>query len=127
VHKAWRAVCKAAGLGGLGLHSLRHTFCSRLAAAGIPVTDIQALAGHASITTTSIYMRSGEPARKRAVKALDNPRGGEVVPFPAADPENTNLGGQGDTGATNGRHLPLTPCGGGGRLDLTTWSACASR
>ncbi len=87
VNKAWRAVCKAAGLEGLGLHSLRHTFCSRLAAAGIPVTDIQALAGHASITTTAIYMRSGEPARKQAVKVLDNPRGGEVVPFPAADRE----------------------------------------
>lgn len=88
VNKAWRAVCKAAGLEGLGLHSLRHTFCSQLAAAGIPVTDIQALAGHASITTTSIYMRSSEPARRRAIEALDRIMGGgEVVPFPAADAE----------------------------------------
>jgi integrase len=45
-----------AGVRNLGFHTLRHTFCTRLAQEGVHVTKIQAWAGHASITTTQTYM-----------------------------------------------------------------------
>lgn len=38
------------------LHILRHTFCSHLAMAGVPVLEIQRLAGHAHLSTTMRYM-----------------------------------------------------------------------
>jgi len=51
----WRAYQKAgaqAGIGGLGTHSLRHTYRSWLDAAGASVAVQQKLMRHASITTT---------------------------------------------------------------------------
>jgi integrase len=53
--RLWRA-CRRAGIREAGRHQLRHTFCSRLAAAGVPAPVIQRLAGHAGITTTQLYM-----------------------------------------------------------------------
>ncbi len=44
-----------AGLSGLVWHSLRHTFCSRLVQAGIPLTTVQKLAGHKDYSTTLVY------------------------------------------------------------------------
>lgn len=37
------------------LHCLRHTYCSHLVMAGIPLRTVQVLAGHASFTTTEKY------------------------------------------------------------------------
>ena len=51
------ALSKAGLPRGFGaVHILRHTYCSRLAGAGVPARSIQALAGHSSITTTERYM-----------------------------------------------------------------------
>jgi integrase len=36
-------------------HDLRHTFGTRLAGAGVPLSDVQSLMGHANISTTLIY------------------------------------------------------------------------
>jgi integrase len=38
------------------IHRLRHTFCSHLAAAGVPAKAIQELAGHRDLKTTQRYM-----------------------------------------------------------------------
>jgi integrase len=47
----------AAGIENKGsLHILRHTYCSHLAMGGVPVLEIQRLAGHAHLTTTMQYM-----------------------------------------------------------------------
>lgn len=51
-------------------HCLRHTFCTELATAGVPVHVIKRLAGHASIETTLKYMHSTEHDMDRAVEAL---------------------------------------------------------
>jgi integrase len=48
---------------GYSLHSLRHTFCTHLAEAGVPVHVIKGLAGHASIDTTMRYVHSISDAR----------------------------------------------------------------
>jgi hypothetical protein len=63
----------------LNWHDLRHEALSRLADEGVPVHELQVLAGHASITTTQRYMNArasslAEPmrqARARRVKRID--------------------------------------------------------
>jgi hypothetical protein len=55
-----------------GWHALRHTFCSRLAARGVPATEIQRLAGHVSIKTTQRYMHVSEDRLTAAVMVLDD-------------------------------------------------------
>lgn len=53
-----------------GAHVLRHTFCSHLAAAGVPAKAIQELAGHADLSTTLRYMHLSPGDRGAAVEAL---------------------------------------------------------
>jgi len=62
---------KAAGIFGATVHSLRHTFGTRLAQAGVPVTEIQRLLGHSSLTTTEIYMHVAPGRLDEAVGRLD--------------------------------------------------------
>lgn len=77
-----------AGLDGMGhLHILRHTFCSHLAMAGVPVLEIQRLAGHAHLTTTMKYMHLAPNADQRtAVGLLDKLRA--TVPGSSGEAEN---------------------------------------
>lgn len=51
-------------------HSLRHTFCTELARAGVPVNVIKELAGHKSIETTLRYMHSDRAQKRDAIDAL---------------------------------------------------------
>ena len=51
-----RRAARSAGLAQQGVHVLRHTFCSHLSMRGAPVAAIQALAGHADLSTTQRYM-----------------------------------------------------------------------
>lgn len=53
------------------IHILRHTFCSRLAMAGVPAVAIQKQAGHADLKTTERYMHLSPKAGKDAIKALE--------------------------------------------------------
>ena len=57
-------------------HDLRHTFCSRLAMAGVDLRTIQELAGHKTITVTTRYAHLSPGHQRAAVMALD-PAGGE--------------------------------------------------
>jgi integrase len=54
-----------------GIHLLRHTFCSHLAAAGAPAKAIQELAGHTDISTTQRYMHLSPGDRNAAMGALE--------------------------------------------------------
>ncbi len=54
-----------------GVHRLRHTFCSMLAAEGAVPGDIQKLAGHASISTTMRYMHLSPTRLDLAIGLLD--------------------------------------------------------
>lgn len=82
IARGWMgAVMRRAGIGNpdenLGaIHVLRHTFCSHLAAAGVPVTAIQALAGHAELKTTMRYMHLAPGDRDAAMRALAGYYGG---------------------------------------------------
>ncbi len=53
------------------IHILRHTFCSRLAARGVPLPTIQALAEHAAIETTMRYVHLAAAAPREGIAALE--------------------------------------------------------
>jgi site-specific recombinase XerD len=64
-----RAV-KKAGLAAFRYHDLRHTFCSRLVAAGVPLLDVMQLAGHKSYRTTLRYSHLSPDHRKKSVEKV---------------------------------------------------------
>jgi integrase len=67
-----RAVHARAGVAPLGIHALRHTFCSHLAMAGAPVTAIRDLAGHSSVAITQRYMHLAPAGMVSAIDLLAN-------------------------------------------------------
>lgn len=72
----WRKVLRRAGIKNFRWHDLRHTFGSRLAQAGVPVTAIKELLGHSSIQVTMRYAHLAPTNLREAVSVLDEPREG---------------------------------------------------
>lgn len=62
---------RAAGLRHIMWHVLRHTFCSHLVMAGVPLRIVQALAGHTTYRTTERYAHLSPDVRGQAVRVLD--------------------------------------------------------
>lgn len=71
MHDTISRLARVAKLTDCAWHTLRHTFCTRLAMRGVPARSIQELAGHASITTTMRYMHVVPGATDVAIAALD--------------------------------------------------------
>jgi site-specific recombinase XerD len=65
-------VAKYGRLAGLDVtpHALRHTFCTNLLRAGTDIVTVAKLAGHADISTTSIYTQPAEKDLQKAVEGL---------------------------------------------------------
>ncbi len=89
--KPWAAVTKAAGLEGVLLHDLRHSFASVGAGASLGLPIIGKLLGHSQASTTARYAHlDADPMRRAAnaigatiAAAMNGANGGEVKPFPA--------------------------------------------
>ena len=73
-------------------HSLRHTFCTRLAMKGVPVTTIQSLAGHANIATTMRYMHAVAGAVDDAIELLEQPLGAQWARTPSTRSNDAEAG-----------------------------------
>jgi site-specific recombinase XerD len=56
-----------------GLHKLRHTYCSRLAARGAPPEAIRRLARHKTMAVTMRYVHMDDLALESAIRLLDAP------------------------------------------------------
>jgi integrase len=68
-----RRAARRANLTRIGVHVLRHSFCSHLAMRGAPARAIQELAGHADLSTTQRYMHLSPVAIENAIRLLDSP------------------------------------------------------
>jgi integrase len=73
VRREFRAVCKAAKIGGTWTpRELRHSFVSLMSSSGVPVEEIARLAGHASSRTTEVvYRRELRPVLTTGAEAMD--------------------------------------------------------
>ena len=61
----------------VSFHSLRHTFVSLAANAGVPFAVVQAIVGHSTADMTRHYFHESETALVSAVAALPSVTGGE--------------------------------------------------
>jgi integrase len=68
-----KAALRKAGLGGLSLHSLRHSHASELLSQGVPITAISERLGHANAAIThSIYAHAMPADNQAAAMAWNN-------------------------------------------------------
>ncbi|MCD6531313.1 tyrosine-type recombinase/integrase [bacterium] len=68
--KSFKKVLKACGITDASLHTLRHTFASHLAMAGVSLDVIRDLLGHSSVQITEIYAHLAPDYVRDAVKKL---------------------------------------------------------
>lgn len=66
----WRRACRAAGVPGLGYHSLRHTFASTLLSRGVSVKAVADWLGHANPTVTLTTYAHLMPADEEVARAV---------------------------------------------------------
>jgi site-specific recombinase XerC len=87
--RPWRAVSKRAGLEGVRLHDLRHTYASFGAGGGLGLPIIGKLLGHTQASTTARYAhldndplrRAAESICSRIAAALGGKKGSSVAPL----------------------------------------------
>ena len=77
---------QAAGVADVTPHRLRHTFARQVTEAGMPITSLGKLLGHADLSTTQLYTAGADPelcaAFQQAMQRLDQAR--PPLPPPAA-------------------------------------------
>ena len=81
--RRWAAICKAAGITGLRIHDLRHSFASQLASGGASLPLIGALLGHSNPTTTQRYAHLFQDPQRAAVERV-----GAVIAAAETPPSN---------------------------------------
>lgn len=70
ITRAFAKCARRADIDG-SLHSLRHTFCSHLVMAGVPLRTVQVLAGHSTIAVTERYAHLAPDYLTNSVERLD--------------------------------------------------------
>jgi len=74
VKTAWRNALRAAGFAHFPIYNCRHTFATRLAAAGVPDAIIDQLLGHARHDILSFYTATVTEYLRDAISRLENLR-----------------------------------------------------
>jgi integrase len=70
IEGGWRSIRRAAGITGLRIHDLRHSFASQLASSGASLPLIGALLGHTNPTTTHRYAHLFDDPQRAAVERV---------------------------------------------------------
>ena len=97
VKGSYRRAVKLAGIKPITFHQLRHTFCTRLAAAGVDISTISELAGHCNVSMTERYVHPSNKLKQRGVELLvGGGNGGEPATKSAT---SVVLPGEGEGGA----------------------------
>jgi integrase len=80
--KRFKAAVARAGLQAVRFHDLRHTFGTRMAAAGVPMRTLQGWLGHRDFKTTLIYADYAPSAHERELvdRAFTEPLGMAAAP-----------------------------------------------
>lgn len=73
-------------------HAFRHTFATGLVANGTPVNEVQELLGHASLNTTSIYLKAVPDRLSQSVQAAPVRQAFRAVPRSTAPPPDASAG-----------------------------------
>jgi integrase len=81
LHHFWAVVCAAAGLTGVRMHDLRHTYASHAAALSETLPVIGGLLGHGQVATTSRYTHLDDADVFRAAEAVGVTIGRMVVGY----------------------------------------------
>jgi integrase len=77
----WKRICKRAGIYGLRIHDLRHSYASHLVNAGFSLPVIGQLLGHSQIATTARYSHLYDDVQRHATERV----GAIVAGKPAAE------------------------------------------
>jgi len=72
LHRPWKAVRRAAGLDGVRVHDLRHSFASFGAGASLGLPIIGKLLGHSQAATTHRYAHLDADPLRRAAETIGN-------------------------------------------------------
>jgi integrase len=70
IKRNWREITKAAGISGLRIHDLRHSFASQLVSGGASLPLVGALLGHSNPVTTSRYAHLYDDPQRAAVERV---------------------------------------------------------
>jgi integrase len=70
--RAWKAICAAAGLEGVRVHDLRHTYASHLVSGGHSLPLVGRLLGHTQAATTQRYAHIADDPLRRATEQFAN-------------------------------------------------------
>src|SRR5262249_29275262 len=79
IRNGFKAACVEAGIKDFRFHDLRHTFGTRAADAGVPLTAIASVMGHSDIRTTDRYAHATDDGRRGAVEAVEKVQGKKTV------------------------------------------------
>lgn len=65
IKRSWKTICRLAGLEGVRIHDLRHTYASHLVSGGHSLPLVGRLLGHTQVATTQRYAHlADDPLRK---------------------------------------------------------------
>ncbi len=81
----WQKALEESKLRGVVWHSLRHTFASRLVMAGVPLTTVQYLLGHATLDMVLRYSHLAPGHLEDAVQVLESNLRFTCIPAKAPD------------------------------------------
>jgi integrase len=84
IKRPWRHICKAAGITGLRVHDLRHSYASQLASGGASLPLIGALLGHSNPSTTHRYAHLFDDPQRAATEKVGAIIAAAGKPAPAA-------------------------------------------
>ena len=71
VKRSFATACKRVGVEDFRIHDLRHTCAAWLVSAGVPLSEVRDLLGHASVTMTEKYAHLAPENVRAAVTMLE--------------------------------------------------------